>query len=118
MFYKTWFHFSKGNFREHGKQAFIEHYETIRSLVSPERLLEYEVRDGWAPLCDFLELKRPKEEFPSGNDGAYFRVLVRQLDWMRVREAVWQNRWMAAVVVVTAAGLRYFLTWRGINGRV
>lgn len=100
----------KGNFREHGKQAFIKHYEIVRSLVPSERLLEYEVRDGWGPLCEFLELERPKEEFPSGNNGGDFKVLVRQLDWMRVREAVWHDRWTAAVVVVAAAGLRYFLT--------
>ena len=47
---------------------------------------------------------------PSGNDGDNVKALVRQLDWMRVREATWQNRWMAAVVVVAAAGLRYFST--------
>lgn len=98
------------NFRVHGKQAFIGHYDTIRSLVPPERLLEYEVRDGWGPLCEFLELECPKEEFPSGNYGDNFKALVRQFDWMRVREATWQNRWMAAVVVVAAAGLRYFST--------
>lgn len=111
MFYKTWFHFSQGNFREHGKQAFIEHYEIVRSLVPPERLLEYEVRDGWGPLCEFLELERPKEEFPSGNDGGDFKVLVRQLDWMRVREAIWQNKWAVAAVTAAVAGLKYILTW-------
>lgn len=109
MFYKTWFHFSKGDFRTHGKQAFIEHYETIRTLVPPERLLEYEVRDGWGPLCEFLELECPKEEFPSGNDGNDFKALVRQLDWMRVREAARQNQWAFAFITVAAIGLKYFL---------
>lgn len=107
MFYQMWFHFSKGDFRAHGKQAFFGHYEMIRDLVPPERLLEYDVREGWGPLCEFLERECPKEEFPSGNDGGDFKALVRELDWMRVREVLWQNRLTVAVVAVAAMGLGY-----------
>ncbi|KAJ6484576.1 hypothetical protein DFH09DRAFT_1340011 [Mycena vulgaris] len=37
-------------------------------LVPPERLLEYEVKKGWAPLCAFLGKDVPTVDFPRTND--------------------------------------------------
>lgn len=39
----------------------------IKGLVPPERLLIYNVSEGWGPLCQFLGKPVPEEEFPSGN---------------------------------------------------
>ncbi len=33
-----------------------------------DRLLVYEVRQGWAPLCEFLGVDTPPEPFPHIND--------------------------------------------------
>ena len=35
--------------------------------VAPERLLVFDVADGWAPLCGFLGLPVPDEPFPRTN---------------------------------------------------
>lgn len=42
----------------------------IRGLVPKERLLEWSVEDGWAPLCNFLGKPIPEEPFPHANVAA------------------------------------------------
>ncbi|RJE24978.1 hypothetical protein PHISCL_02689 [Aspergillus sclerotialis] len=108
MFYQMWFYFSRGDFRKYGKQAFIEHYEMVRSLITQERLLEYDVRDGWEPLCKFLDLELPCDPFPSGNDTDDFKTLVRRLDGIRIREAAQQHFYMLAAVAVAAVTVVLF----------
>jgi hypothetical protein len=44
----------------------------IKGLVPQERLLEWNVVDGWDPLCKFLKKEVPKEPFPRTNDAAAF----------------------------------------------
>lgn len=46
----------------------MAHYEHIRDIVPPERLLEYKLGTGWGPLCQFLSKEEPQEEFPRLND--------------------------------------------------
>jgi len=36
--------------------------------VPADRLLVFEVKQGWAPLCKFLDVPEPKEPFPNTND--------------------------------------------------
>lgn len=37
-----------------------------------ERLLEYEIKEGWEPLCRFLGKEVPGEDFPRVNDTGEF----------------------------------------------
>ncbi|MEM6269624.1 MAG: sulfotransferase family protein [Bacteroidota bacterium] len=53
--------------KETAIQAFIAHNAAIRLLVPPARLLEYEVKQGWEPLCAFLGQEIPPSEFPRIN---------------------------------------------------
>lgn len=48
----------------------LEHCNMIRGLVPKERLLEWSVEDGWAPLCSFLGKPVPEEPFPHANVAA------------------------------------------------
>lgn len=54
--------------RRHAIETFHRHNEEARRKVPPERLLVYDVREGWAPLCDFLGVEVPDEPFPHLND--------------------------------------------------
>ncbi|KAJ7450849.1 P-loop containing nucleoside triphosphate hydrolase protein [Mycena latifolia] len=65
-------HFGPVITEEGAKARFIEHYDNIRKLVPKERLLEYEVKDGWGPLCTFLGRDVPTVEFPRTNDTKMF----------------------------------------------
>jgi hypothetical protein len=43
----------------------------------PQKLLVYEVKEGWEPLCDFLGVRAPKgKPFPHLNDCDSFRKMV------------------------------------------
>lgn len=39
--------------------GFDEHIERLKKAVAPEKLLIYNILDGWDPLCHFLELPVP-----------------------------------------------------------
>lgn len=53
--------------RDHMIQRFQRHTEEVRDTIPPERLLVYEVRQGWGPLCDFLGVAPPDMPFPRAN---------------------------------------------------
>ena len=43
------------------------HNHRVKSLVPPEKLLVYNVKQGWKPLCDFLGCEVPTVTFPHEN---------------------------------------------------
>lgn len=48
-------------------QAFNAHNNAVREAIPANRLLVFEVKDGWQPLCDFLETPVPASDFPRTN---------------------------------------------------
>jgi hypothetical protein len=64
--------------REHAVRVFTEHNEAVRREVPAERLLEFEVAQGWQPLCDFLGVPVPEEQFPRTNDSASFQARIME----------------------------------------
>ncbi len=42
------------------------------------RLLVYEVKQGWVPLCEFLGVEAPREPFPRLNERDQFPKLMRR----------------------------------------
>lgn len=84
VFYKGYGAMFGGDFEGRGNEVFARHNERIRELVEPSRLLEYQVADGWKPLCEFLQVPVPDEEFPRGNDLADFHSSCSALDRSRV----------------------------------
>jgi Sulfotransferase domain len=72
--------------------AMERHEEEVRRNVPSERLLVWSVTEGWAPLCDFLELPVPDAPFPHVNDSKEFlnRIIdgsLQALNEWREREA-------------------------------
>jgi hypothetical protein len=57
---------------------FQRHIEEVRRYVPGHRLLVYEVRQSWQPLCDFLEVYVPAEPFPRLNEAEAFKDLMEQ----------------------------------------
>ena len=65
--------------RRHAIEAFIQWNERVKERVPAERLLVYEVKEGWEPLCDFCGVEAPEEEpFPHLNDADSFRKMIRR----------------------------------------
>jgi hypothetical protein len=54
--------------------AYERHYAAVRSTVAADRLLEWTVADGWAPLCERLGVPVPEEPFPRTNTTEQFRA--------------------------------------------
>lgn len=44
------------------------HNEMVKRVVPPERLLVMDLKEGWQPLCNFLNRPVPREPFPQSND--------------------------------------------------
>ena len=42
--------------------------EHVKATVPADRLIVWEAKDGWAPICEALELPVPDEPFPRVND--------------------------------------------------
>eukprot|EP00585_Thalassiosira_rotula_P012744 CAMPEP_0196130150 /NCGR_PEP_ID=MMETSP0910-20130528/614_1 /TAXON_ID=49265 /ORGANISM="Thalassiosira rotula, Strain GSO102" /LENGTH=316 /DNA_ID=CAMNT_0041389389 /DNA_START=46 /DNA_END=996 /DNA_ORIENTATION=- len=49
----------------------------VRDTVPPEKLLEFDVRQGWVPLCKFLGDSVPEGKFPHINDRVVVDVIVK-----------------------------------------
>ncbi|KAF8518824.1 hypothetical protein BU17DRAFT_90610 [Hysterangium stoloniferum] len=67
----------------HGQYAFttpqriiLEHNEKVKRVVPEEKLLVYEVGEGWTRLCQFLEVDAPSVPFPRLNDSESFSNTV------------------------------------------
>jgi hypothetical protein len=50
-----------------------EHIATVPKLTPAERFLEFDVKEGWAPLCQFLGKEVPETDFPRLNDVQNYR---------------------------------------------
>lgn len=62
--------------REHVLKVFDEHIAEVERVVPAERLLVFEAKEGWEPLCKFLGVPVPSEPFPRVNDTAEFKKRV------------------------------------------
>lgn len=83
----------------------------IRGLVPPERLLEWNVQEGWEPLCKFLDKEVPDEPFPHVNTkDKGWKDREAQLMGGMVVPAM-RNAAMLTIVVLgglSAAGVAYY----------
>ena len=60
---------TEGNDQESLIKFFNNHNESVKALIPNDQLLVFEVKDGYKPLCDFLGIPAPTEEFPHINAG-------------------------------------------------
>lgn len=68
---------------EAGQKATEEFYNKwvaeVKATVPSDRLLVFSVKEGWEPLCKFLELPIPEgEPFPRVNDTKAMSAMVKQ----------------------------------------
>jgi hypothetical protein len=53
--------------KEYAIEVFRNHNQEVVRSVDPGNLLVYDVKQGWEPLCAFLGVDRPSEDFPHVN---------------------------------------------------
>ena len=49
------------------KKKYREHNHRVQAVIPKEKLLIYNVKQGWQPLCEFLGCDMPQQEFPREN---------------------------------------------------
>src|SRR5262245_2045674 len=73
----VWSHFGDGL---HDREAMIEcferHRDTVQATVPADRLLAFDVKQGWQPLCQFLDVPVPDDPFPRANNRAETEALI------------------------------------------
>jgi hypothetical protein len=52
------------------KAGYERHLEQVRAEIDPERLVEWQPRDGWEPICRALDEPVPDQPFPHLNSTA------------------------------------------------
>jgi hypothetical protein len=60
-------------------EVFNRHIAEVKATVPAERLLVFQVSEGWGPLCDFLGVPVPDEEFPHVNESGGFHERAKEL---------------------------------------
>jgi hypothetical protein len=68
----------------HCVAVFERHIEEVRRVIPAERLLVFEVKQGWGPLCGFLGVPEPSTPFPNVNDTEEFRrrtLVMNIISW-------------------------------------
>ena len=62
---------------DHAINVFNKHIEEVKHSVPPERLLIFEARQSWEPLCSFLNVPMPAEPYPHRHNGTPMRRFLR-----------------------------------------
>ena len=65
------------------KQEVIKRYNAINqetlNYLPKDRSLVYEVKAGWEPLCNFLNVPVPSTPFPRSNSREDFKIMVKEI---------------------------------------
>ena len=66
-------------------EQMVAHNEEVKRVVPSERLLVWEVAEGWGPLCEFLDVEVPDAPLPHANERDTFveRVSDAALDTLQ-----------------------------------
>jgi hypothetical protein len=70
-----WQNFFHGRFEDksYAISVFERHNQEVKDAVQADRLLVWNVKEGWGPLCRFLGVEVPNTPFPRLNDMQEFR---------------------------------------------
>ena len=74
-----WKKYFEGKFKDknYAINKFNQHIEQVKATIPNERLLIFHPKDGWEPLCEFLNVAVPSKPFPNTNTREKFN------DWAK-----------------------------------
>lgn len=69
------------SFPSSGRDAYLKHNEKVRRLAKEQNrdLLEFNAKEGWVPLCNFLEKDLPVEQYPRLFEGEQAIALTKSM---------------------------------------
>jgi hypothetical protein len=71
---------------EHSREVYDQHYLSIRKTVPRSNLLEFDLSEGWEPLCKFLGKEVPNKQFPKITDTKALQDKMLEVTGTRVGE--------------------------------
>jgi hypothetical protein len=83
-------------------KRYRSHNDRVRQVIPAERLLVFDVKQGWKPLCDFLGHEVPDEPFPRKNVKL---DSVKRGTWQQIRPALYV---LFFIMVLLIAVIMYF----------
>lgn len=91
----------------YGKDVWERHIAYLERTVPKDKLVYFDVKDGWEPLCRALDVPVPKGvEFPRINDGQAIDRFARK----QVQRGL--LRW---AVLIGSAGAMAMIAWRSFR---
>jgi hypothetical protein len=92
--------------RDYMVAAFQRHNDEVKRAVPPERLLVFEVKQGWEPLCEFLGVPVPSGPFPHTNSREEMEAMIKAAEASGRTQPARNLGEMSAMVKQRLAGLR------------
>ncbi|KAL1863869.1 hypothetical protein Daus18300_008018 [Diaporthe australafricana] len=114
MLVALWERLFEGDFENRGVEVFKRHYDLVRELVPADRLLEYNVGDGWAPLCEFLGEDAPAAPFPFTNTISDFQHGLRGRNNRKLRDAIVKALVLVLGMACIWMSFGYISRWTGV----
>jgi hypothetical protein len=72
--------------KAHAIEIFNNHIEEVKQVVPPERLLIFEAKQGWEPLCSFLDVPVPADKpYPHKHKGTLVRQFLKYTNLTKYR---------------------------------
>ena len=94
---------------DQGPDRSVEFYKewvaNVKRNVEEDRLLMFDVKEGWEPLCKFLNLPQPEVPFPHANDSETMKKTFANIKVMS-RIVVWG---LVAILVAIWGILMYYM---------
>lgn len=82
----------------------------VREMVPPEKLLIMDLKEGWAPLCQFLHVPIPDEPLPRANDADAANRAAEEIT-SRVFQ-IWGTGLAVGLGTIAVAGLGVWRSWK------
>ena len=89
--------------RANMRDIYRQHYALVRRVTPTNQLLEFQLKDGWEPLCKFLGWEIPSTPFPRVNDAVSLNELLLRATKKGATNIL--KRYVPWIVTVLGAGL-------------
>ncbi|XP_039274061.2 uncharacterized protein LOC120348015 [Styela clava] len=91
------------------KQAYRRHNAFVQECCPKDRLLVFNCKEGWDPLCKFLNLPVPSEPFPHKNiKGEMAKDIVEMKTFRKIKAEVF----LSSISLVLMFGLGSYWSYR------
>lgn len=115
---RSWYESGFHQFPTRGGQLYLAHNKYVQSLVPEDKLLVFNVKEGWEPLCAFLGKEVPPTPFPKINDSEEFQRRAEAGNKMLRRRALVNGiKLLAGIAAVAAVGAAWSMRLKLLSGR-